>query len=215
MQPDKADSALDHRHRFVASALYDLPFFANTSNHFAHTFFGGISTAATLTFESGSKASVLSGIDSNLNGDPAPDRTIINVNGAAGTSSTVTPLLNSSGEIVAYLADNPNAQYIQAGLGALANAGRNTLKLPAIQNLDFSMFKNFAVGESKKIQLRVDFYNAFNHPQYVPGSIDGVEPITTTGVGQFNTVGLTDFNTASHVFSSHPRVIQLGLRFDF
>jgi len=118
--------------------------------------------------------------------------------------------------IVGYVATNPNAQYIQAGLGALTNGGRNTLLLPAIQNLDFSIFKNFAIGEgSKKIQLRADFYNAFNHPQYVPGSIDGVEPIMTTGVSQINTVGQPDFDVASHVFSSHPRVIQLALRFDF
>ena len=216
LTPEKADSALDHRHRFVAAALYDLPFFSQSQSHFVKMFLGGFSTAATLTFESGSKATVLSGIDSNLNGDPAPDRTIINQNGAANTSSTVSPLLNSSGEVVAYLADNPGAQYIQAGVGALANAGRNTLQLPAIQNLDFSLFKNFAIGEgAKKLQLRVDLYNAFNHPQYVPGSVNGVEPIATTGVSQFNTVGQTDFNTPSHVFTSHPRVIQLALRFNF
>lgn len=216
LTPEKADSALDHRQRFVAAALYDLPFFSRSNSHLVKTFLGGFSTAATLTFESGSKATVLSGIDSNLNGDPAPDRTIVNPNGVANTSSTVTALLNSSGSVVAYLADNPNAQYIQAGVGALADAGRNTLQLPAIQNLDFSLFKNFAIGEgAKKVQFRVDLYNAFNHPQYVPGSVDGVQPIATTGVNQFNTVGQTDFNVPSHVFSSHPRVIQLALRFNF
>jgi hypothetical protein len=216
MTPEKADSALDHRQRFVAAALYDLPFFSRSNSHFVKTFLGGFSTAATVSFESGSKATVLSGIDSNLNGDPAPDRTIVNPNGVANTSSTVTPLLNSSGAVVGYLADNPNAQYIQAGVGALSNAGRNTLQLPPIQNVDFSLFKNFAIGEgAKKVQLRVDLYNAFNHPQYVPGSVNGVQPITTTGVSQFNTVGQTDFDVASHVFSSHPRVIQLALRFNF
>ena len=186
--------------------------------------------AATLAFESGEKATVLSGIDSNLNGDPAPDRAIINPAGVANTSSVVTPLLRScaafnvddscvvsdADRIVGYLAADPNAQYIQAGLGALSNSGRNTLLLPPIKNLDFSIFKNFAIGEgSKKIQLRADLYNAFNHPQYVPGSVDGVDPIATTGVAQINTVGQSDFDVPSHVFSSHPRVIQLALRFDF
>ncbi len=183
--PEKADSALDHRQRFVVSTLYDLPFFRNSRNHFAHSLFGGVSMAATLSFESGEKATVLSGIDSNLNGDPAPDRAIINPDGLANVSSLVTPLLRScaafnedgscaisdADRIVGYLATNPGAQYIQAGLGALPNGGRNTLLLPAIKNLDFSIFKNFAIGEgSKKIQLRADLYNAFNHPQYVPGS---------------------------------------------
>jgi len=228
--PERADSALDHRQRFVISSLYDLPFFKNSSNHFAHSVFGGVSVAGTLTFESGEKATVLSGLDSNLNGDPAPDRAIINLAGVTDTSSLVTSLLrsctvfNSDGScklsdaerIVGYLATNPNAQYIQAGVGGLSNAGRNTLQLPAINNLDFSIFKNFAIGEgTKKIQLRADFYNAFNHAQYVPGSVNGVEPITSTGVSQINTVGQSDFNVASHVFSSHPRVIQLALRFDF
>ena len=213
---DRSDSALDHRQRFVATALYDLPFFKDSSSHLKRMLLGGYSMAGTLTFETGSKATVLSGIDSNLNGDPAPDRTIINPAGMLNTASTVSPLLNSAGETVAYLADNPSAQYIQAGLGALSDASRNTLQMPAIQNLDFSIFKNFGIGEgSKKIQLRADLYNALNHPQFVPGSVNGVEPIATTGVNQFNTVGQADFDVASHVFTSHPRVIQLAVRFNF
>jgi Carboxypeptidase regulatory-like domain len=230
MTAEKADSALDRRQRFVFSTLYDLPLFKHSSNHFARSVFGGVSMAATLAFESGEEATVLSGVDANLNGDPAPDRAIVNPSGIVNTSSLVTPLLRTcpsfdedgnctlsdAQRIVGYLADDPNAQYIQTGLGALSNAGRNTLLLPPIKNLDFSIFKNFAIGEgSKKIQLRADLYNAFNHPQYVPGSVDGVEPIATTGVAQINTVGQTDFNVPSHVFSSHPRVIQLALRFDF
>ena len=229
MKAEKADSALDRRHRFVVSTLYDLPFFRK-NNGFAHSVFGGVSMAATLAFESGEKATVLSNIDSNLNGDPAADRSIINPAGVANVSSLVTPLLRTcttfnpdgtcaiddAARIVGYVATNPNAQYIQAGLGALPNSGRNTLLLPGINNLDFSIFKNFALGEgSKKIQLRADFYNAFNHPQYVPGSVNGVEPIDTTGVSQINTVGQTDFDVPSHVFTSHPRVIQLAVRFDF
>ncbi len=230
MTQEKADSALDHRQRFAASALYDLPFFTKSNNRLTRTFLGGVSLAATVSFEKGEKATVLSGIDSNLNGDPAADRSIINPDGLANTSSLVTPLLRSctsfnvdgscvtpdSQRIVGYLAANPGAQYIQTGLGALSNSGRNTLLLPAIQNVDFSIFKNFGIGEgTKKIQLRADFFNAFNHPQYVPGSVNGVEPIATTGVNQINTTGQTDFDVPSHIFSSHPRIIQLAARFNF
>ena len=38
---------------------------------------------------------MLSGADSNLNGDTAADRTILNPNGVRGTASTVTPLLKT------------------------------------------------------------------------------------------------------------------------
>lgn len=210
---EKADSALDRRHRFVISGLYELPFFKHGG--WKRALLGGFSFAGTLTFESGEKATVLSGIDSNLNGDAAGDRAIINPNGARGTSSTVPALTNSAGKIVGYLADNPNAEYIQAGRGAVATAGRNTLPLPGIENLDFSVFKNFALTETMRFQFRVDFYNAFNHPQYIPGSPNIVAPIPTTAVSNINTVGSASFNKPDEIFSSNPRVIQLGLRFNF
>ena len=134
--------------------------------------------------------------------------TVFNPDGSCATPD--------ASRIVAYLADTPGAQYIQAGLGALSNSGRNTLQLQPIQNVDLSVFKNFAIGEGgTKVQVRADFFNAFNHPQFVPGSVNGVEPIPTTGVNQINTVGQTDFDVPSHVFTSHPRVIQLAVRLNF
>ncbi len=217
LKAEKADSALDRRHRLVISSLYELPYFSKSNNWAARTFLGGISFSGTLTFESGEKATVRSGNDANQNGDSAGDRSIINPAGLDGTASTVTALRNSSGAIVAYLADNPNARYIQAGNGALSNGGRNTLQLPGINNLDFSVFKNFAVTETIRFQLGADFFNAFNHPQYTPGSVNTVDPISVTGQTQINTINPAtgDFNVPSHVFSSHPRVVQIRARFRF
>jgi hypothetical protein len=228
---ERGDSALDRRHRFVLSGLYDMPFWRKNGNSFLRHTIGGWSLAEVLTFETGEKGTVLSGVDSNLNGDRAPDRTIINAAGAFGTASTVISLMRTctafvdgdcvtsdSARTVGYLATNPNAQYIQAGNGAFATSGRNTLQLPGIRNLDVSLFKNFPFTETRKIQLRADFFNVFNHAQYTPGSIDSVDPVTTTGVGSVNTINagtLRLFNQPGQVFSSHPRVIQLALRFDF
>lgn len=126
------------------------------------------------------------------------------------------------GQIVGYLANNPNAEYIQAGFGAVTSSGRNTLQLPSTNNLDFSIFKNFRFGEVRRIQLRADLFNAFNHPQYIPGSPNDVSPIGTTGVAGVNTISAANlqpgsgaFFNPSRVFSSNPRVVQLALRFDF
>lgn len=215
IRAERADSALDHRHRFVTALVYDLPFFNKSENRFARTLLGGFRFAGTYTFESGEKATVRSGIDSNLNGDSAGDRAIINPNGVRNTASTVTALRNTAGDIVGYLANNPNAQYIQAGLGAVTNSPRNTLQLPPINNLDFSIFKNFSLGEVRKIQIRADMFNAFNHPQYIPGSPNDVSPNATTGVAGIAQIGSATFNRPSAVFSSNPRVVQLALRFDF
>lgn len=222
IRSERADSALDRRHRFVTALTYDLPFFQKSENAFVRAVFGGFSFAGTYTFESGEKATVRSGIDSNLNGDNAGDRTIRNGNGVRNTASTVSALTNTAGQIVGYLADNPNAEYIQAGLGAVTNSGRNTLQLPNTNNLDFSIFKNFRFGEVRKIQLRADLFNASNHPQYIPGSPNDVSPISTTGVAGVNTISTANlqpvngaFFNPSKVFSSNPRVVQLALRFDF
>lgn len=227
LRPERADSALDRRHRFVTSAIYELPWW-NNSPGFARTLLGGWSLSGTFTAESGQKATALSGIDSNLNGDAAADRAIRNPNGVRGTGSSVTTLLRTCTVFVAgactetaaqrtvgYLAINPNAEYIRAGAGAISNSARNTLQLPGINNLDFSIFKNFRFGENKKVQLRADLFNALNHPQFIPGSPNDVQPVATTGVGQVNTVNSPIFGQADRVFSSNPRVIQLGLRFDF
>jgi hypothetical protein len=225
LRQDRADSALDRRHRFVTSFIYELPWFAKSGNRFVRTVLGGFTFAGTYTAESGQKATVLSGIDSNLNGDAAADRAIRNPAGVRGTASTVSPLTNSAGQVVGYLADVPNAEYIRAGFGALTNSARNTLKLPGIDNADFSIFKNFRFGEQRKIQLRADFFNAFNRAQYIPGSPNDIQPLATTGVGQVNTItdatiSLGDpqaatFNRADKVFFSNARRIQLALRFDF
>jgi hypothetical protein len=233
MRAEKANSALDRRHRFTISTLYDLPFFSRSSSKLVRSLLGGFSLAGTYGWEAGEPATVLSGLDSNLNFDSAGDRTIFNPNGVKNTASGVAPLLktctsfNANGtcalsddqRTVGYVALNPNAQYIQAGFGALANTGRNTVTLPGISNLDFSIFKNFAITETVKVQFRTDFYNAFNHAQYTPGSVNGVEATgqTSSAASALLGIGLnpTLFNRPDLVFSSHPRVIQMALRLNF
>ena len=227
LRRERADSALDHRHRFVSSWIYELPWFANKTG-FSKFLLGGLNIAGTYTWETGERVTVRSGNDANLNGDNAGDRAILNPSGIEGVGSEVTPLCRTSactfdadgnviGTVVGYLANNPNARYIQTGDGAQSNIGRNTFLLPAINNFDISVFKNFRIGESKYFQIRADFFNAFNHPQYVPGSVNSVDPINTTGLTTLNQVTpLTlDFLNPSAVLSSNPRVIQLAARFNF
>lgn len=75
----------------------------------------------TYTYQSPEFATVQSGVDSNLNGDAAGDRAIINPNGAANVGSGVTAynaagqkVAANSASIVAYVANNPNAHRAQA-----------------------------------------------------------------------------------------------------
>jgi hypothetical protein len=224
LRRERANSALDHRHRFVTSWIYEVPWFSDKTG-WAKTLLGGFNLAGTYTYETGERITVRSGNDANLNGDNAGDRAILNPSGTEGVGSSVTPLCRvtgsctapGAGAVVAYLANNPNARYIQTGAGAESSIGRNTFLLPPINNFDFSIFKNFRIGESKYIQIRADFFNALNHPQYVPGSVNSVDPVGTTGLTTLNQVNpLTlDFLNPSAVLSSNPRVIQLAARFNF
>jgi hypothetical protein len=159
-----------------------------------------------------------SAVDANLNSDTATDRTIVNVNGVPGTGSSVTALKNTAGQTVAYVANNPSAQYYAAGQGAWANAGRNTLATPRINNWDMTFSKNILFRERMKLQLRADLFNAFNHPQYTPGMIDNVSHVdrtsTTTPIG-YLIPGNPAFAKWDQVFASNSRGVQLGARVTF
>src|ERR1700754_161863 len=230
LRRERANSALDHRHRFVSAFIYELPWLKN-SNGWAHTLLGGFQVAGTYTAESGEFVTIRSGVDANQNGDNAGDRAILNQSGIEGIGSTVSALMRTcpgfnpdgtcvtsdESRTIGYLANNPSARYIQTGEGAVSNISRNTFLLPAINNFDISVFKNFRIGESKMFQVRADFFNAFNHPQFVPGSVNTVDPVGTTGLTTLNQVApLTiDFLKPGNVLSSNPRVIQLAARFNF
>jgi hypothetical protein len=67
------------------------------------------------------------------------------------------------GRTVGYVAINPNAQYIQAGLGARATAGRNTLRTNNWNRTDAVLLKNFRFGEEKyMLQVGAEVGNLFN-----------------------------------------------------
>jgi hypothetical protein len=224
LRAERSLSLLDSPHRLAITANYDLPFFLKSANPWLRSLLGGFSVSGTYSYETGKPFTARSGVDSNLNGDNAGDRTILNPNGQRGTGSGVRAI-NALGQTVplgnpatvAYVALNPNAQYIVAGPGALATAGRNTLRVPAINNFDIFVRKNFRITEEIRAQFRADFFNAFNHPQFVPGSVNGVNPVTTTAtpISRFTIASDSFFNRPRTTFGSNPRVIQLALRIDF
>ncbi len=224
MRAERATSFLDRRHRFTFNWIYDTPWYRTSSNWFLREVVGNYTIAGTYIVESPEYASVQSGVDSNLNGDSAGDRAIVNPNGHGITGSAVDPLDRNGniitnpkqiGNAVAYLARDPSARYIQAGLGAYPNAGRNTIPLRGINDWDFNVKKAFPVGETRRLEFSGQFFNAFNHPQFTPGYPDYAlfhESRTTRN----NLIpGNALFNRPDQVFASNARTIQLVARFQF
>jgi hypothetical protein len=212
---EKSNSALDRRHRFSLTALYDVNYFSKANNALVRHSLGGWELSGTYTAESGEWATPQSGTDSNQNGDTAGDRVILNPSGVPGTSSGVTALKSSSGATVAYLAQNPTAQFIFANTGAFANSGRNIFQTPGINNIDFTIAKNFNIKERVKLQFRADMFNAVNHPQYTLGRINNVQSRNTSGTASMFIPGNQLFGRWDQVFSSNPRIIQVGAKLTF
>ncbi len=216
---DWSPSAFDRRHRVTLEAIYDLPFFKNSSWAMKNLV-GNWQFAPIYTFESPEYATVQSSIDTNGNGDAAGDRAILNPAGIPGTGSDVTPLMNSAGNVVAYVANNPTAQYIVAGPGALATIGRNTLALPHTNNVDMSLVKRVNITERQSIEFQAQAINIFNHAQYVPGFISDIQPangaiVTAGSTHDFLVPASTSFNQPNLVFSNHPRSMILVLKYIF
>jgi len=44
--------------------------------------------------------------------------------------------------------------------------GRNTFRGPEFVNFDASLFKDFELSETTKIQFRTEVFNLFNHPHF-------------------------------------------------
>jgi hypothetical protein len=180
LKADWANSALDHRQRFTFTPIYEFRPFKD-GNWMMKNIVGNWNIAGTYTYETPEYATVQSGIDSNLNGDSAGDRAIINPAGAANVGSDVTGY-SSAGQptadptqIVAYVANNSNARYVVAGKGAIANGGRNTFPLHPVNNIDLSLKKRFTFRERVSLELGAQAYNIFNHPQFTGGYTDDVQ----------------------------------------
>jgi hypothetical protein len=206
---------LDHRHRVVLTSIYEVPWYAHSNSWVKRNLLGNFRGGVIYTYETGEWATPQSAADSNLNGDSAGDRVVINQSGIAGTSSNATALTNANGATVGYLVTNPSGEFIKAPAGVYANSGRNILQTPAINNFDFNLSKIFAYRERTKFEFRADFFNGLNHPQYTVGEVDNTNLKQHVGETNYLTPGNALFAQWDQVFSSHPRAVQLGAKITF
>ncbi len=224
---EKSNSALDRAQRFTLALVYDLPYFKG-GNWMMKNVVGNWNFSPVYTYETGQWVTVQAQRDANLNVDSAGDRVILNPAGVRGTGTDVSPLTALSGPnagaVVAYVANNPTAQYIRPGLGALANTGRNTLQTPGTNNIDLGIYKDLSIRENMKFRFGAQFGNIINHPQYIPGSnpgfglgVNDVNGFSSVGTGYkaFVTPGNANFNVPKAVFASNARTIALVAKFSF
>jgi hypothetical protein len=139
-------SAFDRPHRLVLSGLYQIPFWKNQQGILGRVL-GGWNLGANYTIQSGQPFTVITGVDSNGDGDPANDRPDVNPGGDPETlSGYVLRPLRSGGH---------------------GNLGRNTGRGPRTNNLNAVLSKNFRLVGDHNLQIRGEFFNVLNHRQFV------------------------------------------------
>jgi hypothetical protein len=104
---------------------------------------------------------------------------------------------------------NP-AAFVMPAPGTFGNAPRNIGRGPGAWQIDVGAAKRIQLGESGWLELRSEFFNIFNHPQY------GL-PQATFGVPGFGSIIQTVNTTTpvSPVGSGTPREMQFALRIGF
>lgn len=157
VQCERALSAFDTRHRFVTSALWDLPFGRgrqfDLKNRFVNALGGGWQVGGIWTIQSGFAQTVSVGGADRSGAGGGFDRP--NATGISPYLSNPTPSLWFN--LAAY---TPNK------IGSFGNVGRNNLIGPGQKTLDFSAHKEFKMPylETHLLQIRVEAFNVLNHP---------------------------------------------------
>ncbi|MFZ1918577.1 MAG: carboxypeptidase regulatory-like domain-containing protein [Terriglobales bacterium] len=135
----------------------------------------------------------------------------------------VDPIIHNWSPATGYL--NLNA-FVQPN-GTPGDLGRNATYGPGYKNLDFSITKNTQMTERLNLQMRAEFFNILNHPNFaqpnhtiVPGFVDegpptGIVPNTETPSGGEFTQTPDVAQTNPGLGGGGPRVIQLALKFVF
>jgi hypothetical protein len=175
LKNERGPSVLDVPHRFVLEFVWDTPWFHSGSG-WARQVLGDWTLSGTYAVSSGQPFTALSLANSVGSGDRAAQRTVFNPTGTSDTGTGSTPIRNSAGAIVAYLANSSSARYVLAQTGTFPTAGRNTLRAPGINNADFMLSKSFSLAEERKLQFGAQFFNVFNHPQFTAANLLAVDP---------------------------------------
>lgn len=181
----------DLTHHFVASYNVDLPFdkWAGAGKGWSQKLLGGWSVSGITTFATGLPISLTEDDDNSLTGTFTAPIDVPNF----------TP-----GHVLANTDPRSGGAYFDTSLfspeplGHVGNARRRFFHGPGINNFDMAILKTTNITESKQVQFRFEFFNAFNHAQFM--NPDGEINSESFGI-------VTD--------ARDPRIMQAALKFLF
>jgi len=191
MQSDRSVSGFDVTQRFVQTVLYDIPF-ARGLHGGSKLLLDGWQAATIMTFQSGFPAPITYGVDTTGTGIGSRPDVVAGQNGnLPGDKRTWKLWFNT-------------AAFAQTPFGRFGNSPRtNAIRLPGLENVDFSLTKSIRFAENRAFEFRTEFFNLFNHFNPDPQTVDlNIRSVTFGSVGG----GVQGITT---------RVIQLGAKLYF
>jgi hypothetical protein len=222
-------STFDRTHRFVLSYLWDLPTpaFAASSTVsrllFLNWQLAGIITAMSglpidiVDSDAGSFYFGANNSASRPSWAPGATRSTAMTNIPAGyffnPFAFVRPVV-LTGQVI----PSSNGTAIAGATGTdFGNVGRNVLRGPGQNNVDFSIIKRFRIDESKTIEIRAEFFNLLNQVN-LANPISNFNAVLSSGgsidpnTGEIISPG--DFGRITAT-SNNPRLIQFALKYNF
>jgi hypothetical protein len=191
-QYDYGPSSFDIRNIFFTNFVYQVPLLRSSSNRILKTALGGWE---------------LSGIVTATSGAP------LNIGLAGQSIATVVPNTANRPDVNGKM-NNPHTvgQWFDTSVfstpapGTWGDEPANAVVGPGRDNWNISLFKNFRFGEERatNLQFRAEFFNIWNHPQWVGDTFNG---------GISTNYGASNFGAVTAVHD--PRTFQLALKFSF
>jgi hypothetical protein len=198
---ERGFSPFDTTHRFVGNILYNLPIGKGgmifNNDRMAGRLVGGWQVNAIVTLETGTPFTVTAADQSQTGGNHASRASCIG-NAFAGASSDPSQIVGGTapGFFI-----NPAAFALPAS-GTFGTCAPRSFHGPGLENVDLSLFKHFPIKERFNLELRGEFFNAFNHANFTNPNSN----YSPTSLGSFGRI----FGTVTD-----PREIQLALKLYF
>ena len=197
----------DTTHNLTTYALYELPFgkgrqFGHNLNPVVNAVAGGWNVSSIVTWHTGFPMTPYTW--SETAGVGLTNVFPYRANCVAPNHILDTPYSNGAGSGGIQWFDPTS--YSEPASGTFGNCGNGVVRGPGYANVDVSVMKDFAITESKRLQLRADFVNATNSVQLNSPSLG----CNTGSTGLCNGGG-----TGVITGSQNPRNIQLALKFYF
>ncbi len=92
------------------------------------------------------------------------------------------------------------------------------VKGPALFNSDLSLYKNFAIKEKQKLQLRFEAFNFLNHPLREFNALGNNADTSlkfSDGAGHLTSTNQNDVTTGSPLYTVNRRVIEFAIKYNF